>query len=168
MPAPDFEREPRAVLRDAVRAEWIDRNGHFNAGATAQVFDQAIGDWLDRCGMNGEHRARHRSATFTAESHILYLRELHEGAPIVVTAQLLAYDAKRMHTFLRLHHAKEGFLASTNEVLSLHVDMTTRRVAPFPDELRANFAAIARLQEELAVPAQVGRVMGVTTPAPRR
>lgn len=168
MSQPDFDLEPKAILRDVVRLEWIDRNGHFNAGAIAQVFDQAIGDWLDRCGMTAEYRTRHRTATFTAESHILYLRELHEGAPIAVTAQLLGQDSKRLHTFLRLHHAEEGFLASTNEVLSLHVDMTTRRVAPFARPLLGNFAEIARLQANLPRPSQVGRVMGINAPPPER
>jgi acyl-CoA thioester hydrolase len=168
MNASTDDSEPRAVLRDVVRPEWIDRNGHFNAGAIAVVFDEAIGAWLDRCGMVPDFRREHQVATFTAESHLVYLRELHAGAPILVTAQLLDFDAKRLHTFLRLRQADEGFLVATNEVLSLHVDMTTRRVAPFGPSIVERFSELRTLQRQLARPPQAGRTIGIATAPPAR
>ena len=75
----------------------------------------------------------HGHSCFTAEVHVRYLRELHAGDPVRVTFQLLDYDAKRMHYFEQLFHAEEGWLSATSENMALHVDMTARKTAPFPD-----------------------------------
>jgi hypothetical protein len=40
--------------------------------------------------------------------------------------------------FQRMYHAKYGYLAATAEWMSLHVDMKTRRVAPWPDKILDN------------------------------
>ncbi len=66
-----------------------------------------------------------------------------------VTFQLLDYDAKRMHYFEQLFHAEEGWVSATSENMSLHVDMTSKKTAPFPpdgallvaneDSARANY-----------------------------
>ena len=59
-----------------------------------------------------------------------YLRELHAGDPVRVTFQLLGHDAKRMHYFEQLFHAYEGWMSATSENMTLHVDMTAKKVAP--------------------------------------
>ena len=48
--------------------------------------------------------------------------------------QLLDYDAKRIHLFEQLLHASENWVSATSENMTLHVDMTTKKVTPFPDE----------------------------------
>ena len=72
-----------------------------------------------------------------------YLRELHAGDPVRVTFQLLDYDAKRMHYFEQLFHATDGWISATSENMTLHVDMTTKKVAPFPEKA----LALARADE---------------------
>jgi acyl-CoA thioester hydrolase len=45
--------------------------------------------------------------------------------------------------------------------MSLHVDLGTRKVCPMPDAVQHELAAIRAAHEALAVPGQVGHVMGV-------
>ena len=59
-----------------------------------------------------------------------YHREVREGDPLRFTTRLLGHDAKRIHYIHEMFHADEGYLAATNELMSLHVSQATRRGAP--------------------------------------
>ena len=62
-------------------------------------------------------------------------REVRAGDPLIVTTQLLEFDARKIHYFHRLYHAAEGYLAATHDLLSLHVSRDTRRVSAMPPAL---------------------------------
>ena len=147
--------------RDVVRPEWIDENGHFNMGYYVVAFDLATDTWLDHIGLSASERARSGVTTFTLESHVNYLRELREGAPLRFTTRLLAFDQKRIHYLHEMHHATDGFLAATNELMSLHVSLATRRAAPMAENVLARLADILSVHEALPVPSQVGRRIGL-------
>ena len=143
--------------RDVVRPEWIDDNGHLNMGYYVVAFDRATDSWLDHIGLSTSERARSGTTTFTLESHVNYLREVREAAPLRFTTRLLAYDQKRIHYFHEMHHATDGFLAATNELMSLHVNLATRRAAPMATHVLARLADVLSLHETLPAPPQVGR-----------
>jgi len=147
--------------RDVVRPEWIDDNGHFNMGYYVVAFDLATDAWLDHIGLSASERAQSGATTFTLESHVNYLRELREAAPLRFTTRLLAFDQKRIHYFHEMFHATEGFLAATNELMSLHVKLATRRGAPMAPEVLARLADVLSLHETLPLPPQVGRRIGL-------
>lgn len=152
---------PFESYRDVVRPEWIDHNQHMNMGYYLVVFDFATDAWLDFVGLTREHRRRHDVTTFCLEGHITYHREVGAGAPLRFTTRLLGFDAKRIHYFHEMHHADEGYLASTNELMSVHVSRETRRSAPMAPEILERLAAIKRAHEALPPAPQVGRVMGL-------
>jgi acyl-CoA thioester hydrolase len=60
-----------------------------------------------------------------------------------------------------MYHAEEGYLASTNELVSLHVDMETRRSAPMPEDVLAQLDRIAAAHGTLPRPKQAGRVISI-------
>lgn len=152
---------PFVGLRTVVKPEWIDFNGHFNAGYYMVVFDDAIGPWMQFLGLDDQHRAAESVTTFTVEGHITYDREVHEGEPIEVRTQLLDYSDKAVHAFQQMVHATEGWLAATNEVMSLHISTETRRSAAMAPTILERLAAIEQAHRHLPVPPQVGRVMGI-------
>ena len=86
-----------------------------------------------------------------------YLREVHLGDPVQVTVYLLGADEKRLHTFEELRHAGEGWLSATSENISLHIDMTARKVAPFPADIRARIAEIVNIHAATPRPEGIGR-----------
>lgn len=154
--------------RDVVRPEWIDHNGHMNVGYYVLAFDFATDAFLYWLGLDPPHRAEHRVATFALEGHITYQREVREGDPLRFTTQLLDADEKRIHYFHRMYHAEEGFLAATNELLSLHVSRETRRAAPIAEPVRERIGAILACHAKLDRPGEVGRVMGLRAGATTR
>ena len=152
---------PFDSYRDVVRSAWIDRNGHLNMGYYVVVFDFATDAWLDFIGLDTEHRQGRKIATFSLESHVTYAREVGGGDELRFTTRLLDYDAKRIHYFHEMYHAREGYLAATNELLSLHVSQETRRSAPMAPQVQGRLAAIRLAHDTLPIPPQVGRVMGL-------
>ena len=152
---------PFDVHRDVVRPEWIDANGHLNMGYYVVAFDLATDAWLDHIGLTAAERDRSGVTTFTLESHVNYLREVKEGDPLRFTTRLLAYDAKRIHYFHEMHHATGGYLAATNELMSLHVNLEARRAAPMAEDVLARLAEVLSVHETLPMPSQVGRRIGL-------
>ena len=161
MTSAPFDVAPFDEHRDVVRPEWIDDNGHLNMGYYVVAFDRATDTWLDHIRLPASEKTRSGATTFTLESHVNYLRELRGAAPLRFTTRLLAFDAKRIHYFHEMHHATEGFLAATNELMSLHVNLATRRAAPMSADVLARLADILSLHETLPIPPQVGRRIGL-------
>lgn len=152
------------VSRGSVAPEWIDVNGHMNVAWYVLAFDQGVDALWTRFGITEAHIRSNLSSTFAAEAHVMYLRELHEGDPFLVTAQIIAYDEKRIHQFQRMYRATDGVLAATAEWMNLHVDLGTRRVAPWPQQILAGIAAVAREQRDWALPAEAGHRMTIARP----
>lgn len=156
IPAP-FDR-----YRARVRPEWIDSNHHMNMGYYVVVFDLATDEWFAWVGLDAAHRAAQRVTTFCLEAHVTYHREVREGDPLRFTTRLLGFDARRLHYFHEMHHAEAGFLAATNELMSLHVSLETRRAAPMAPEILERLARIQKAHDALPRPPQVGRAMGLS------
>ena len=70
-------------------------------------------------------------------------------------------DTKRLHFFQYMYHAEKKYLAATAEQLALHVDMTSRRTAPFPADVQVGLAKLMQTHQSLETPAEVGRRMGI-------
>jgi acyl-CoA thioester hydrolase len=147
--------------RDVVRPEWIDHNGHMNMGFYLVVFDFATDGWFRHVGLGEAHRAARQVTTFCLEAHITYHREVRAGDPLRFTTRLLGWDAKRIHYFHEMYHAGDGFLAATNELMSLHVSEATRRGSPMAPEILDRLARIQAVHDALPRPALVGRRMGM-------
>jgi acyl-CoA thioester hydrolase len=98
-----------------------------------------------------------QGSTFTAECHVRYLREIHLGDPVQVSILLVGADEKRLHTFEELRHAGEGWLSATSENMTIHIDMSARKTAPFPPDIRARIAAVANAHSAVARPEGIGR-----------
>jgi acyl-CoA thioester hydrolase len=159
---------PFDTYRDRVRPEWIDHNQHMNMGYYLVVFDFATDAFLAWVGLDEAHRRERRVTTFCLEAHITYHREVGAEAPLRFTTVLLAHDDKRIHYFHQMYHATEGYLAATNELLSLHVSRDTRRSAPMAPEILARLAEIQRAHDALPRAPQVGRVIGLASRPPAR
>jgi acyl-CoA thioester hydrolase len=80
--------------------------------------------------------------TFCLEAHVTYHREVRAG-------------------FHEMYHAREGYLAATNELMSLHVSEVTRRGAPMAPEILARLARIRKAHDALPRPPQAGRAISL-------
>lgn len=149
---------------DRVRPEWIDYNGHLNLAYYVVAFDKCVDTVFEKIGIGLDYRKRDELGTFAAETHTLYEREVLEGDPLRIAMHVLAVDAKRMHIFLEMFHAEQGFRAAAQEIMYLHVDLKIRRVSPWPDDVKAKLDAMAAHSATQPVPAGVGRKIAMPAP----
>ena len=144
-----------SVMR--VEPSWIDYNGHLNMAYYNVLFDRCVDEAYELLGIGADYLSRHGHSTFTAEAHVRYLRELHEGDPVRATFQMLDYDSKRIHYFQQLFHATDGWMSATSENMTLHVDMAARKVAPFPEAVRRTLCRMKMAHARLPRPEAAGR-----------
>ena len=144
-----------SVMR--VEQSWIDYNGHLNMAYYNVMMDRAIDEMWLQLGIGPTYMKERHGSTFTAECHVRYLREIHLGDPVQVTVYLLAADEKRIHTFEELRHAAEGWLSATSENMTIHIDMSARKTAPFPPDIRARIQDVVNSHDTVPRPEGTGR-----------
>lgn len=140
-----------------IEPQWIDYNGHPNMAYYNVMFDRAVDELWLKLGIGPPYMKERHGSTFTAECHVRYLREIHLGDPVQISVLLVAADEKRLHTFQELRHATEGWLSATSENMSVHIDMTARKTAPFPADIRANVEAVTVAHSTIPRPEAIGR-----------
>jgi len=145
------------VAEGVVLPEWIDANGHMNLAYYVVLFDQATDLLYDILGLGQAYRDTTGNSTFTAETHTLYEREVRLGERVRVVPHLLGADAKRLHYFHEMFHAESGHRVAAQELIALHIDMSVRRVAPFPPKLLEKIQHVLRECAGKPMPAGVGR-----------
>ena len=144
----------------SVEPDWIDYNGHLNMAYYNVLFDRGADDLFEEFGIGPDYPQKRGFSTFSAEFHVCYLRELHEGDQVYVTSQLLDMDEKRFHFFQELHHV-DGWLSATGEGLGLHIDMSGPKVAPMPDDVKAKMRGVFEAHRPLPRPERAGRRIGI-------
>ena len=122
---------------ETVIKEWTDYNGHLNVAFYIRVFDIAADIMLDNFKMGGESAKKDNRTTFVAEMHTNYYQEVRLGEEVETHIAYVDHDKKRIHYKLSMFHKEKKYLAASNEVLSLYVDLSKRKVVEFdPDRLK--------------------------------
>jgi len=119
---------------EKVIKEWTDYNGHLNVAFYVHVFDLAADVMLDNFKMGGESAKKDKKTTFVAEMHTNYYQEVRLGEEVETHVTFIDHDKKRIHYKLSMFHKEKKYLAATNEVLSLYVDLTKRKVVEFDQD----------------------------------
>lgn len=148
---------PLPIHEAKVLPAWIDYNGHMNVAYYVLAFDNATDKMCDLLDIGIAHLKRDNGSIFTLDLRVNYLREVKEGDPLTFDMQLLDFDSKRMHVFMRMFQSDEGYLSATEEFVILHVDMTSRRAAPFPEKTMAMLRAMKTAHANLPPPSNLGR-----------
>lgn len=159
--APIFFFAPFVSSPMNVEPAWIDYNGHMNMAYYHVLFDRAVDEGFGVVGLGHDYLEERNASYFTAEIHTVYKRELTLGDTVRATLQLIDYDEKRLHFYMELRHVRDGWVAATCECMSLHVDMTSRKVQPFPDDILANLAVMKAAHARLARPPALGRAIAI-------
>jgi acyl-CoA thioester hydrolase len=143
-----------------IEPDWIDYNGHLNMAFYNVLFDRAADEVFELLGLGPDYARERKLTIYTAELHVCYVQELHLADRVTVTYQLLDHDEKRIRAYEEIRHV-DGWLAATAESLSLHVDMTGPRVAPFPADVQALLDNLAAAHADLVMPERAGRSIGI-------
>ena len=114
--------------------EWTDYNGHLNVAFYVHVFDKAADVMLDNFKMGGQSAKQEKKTTFVAEMYTAYKQEVRLGEEVEIHLTHVDHDKKRIHYKLSMFHKEKKYLAATNEVLSLYVDLSQRKVVEFDQD----------------------------------
>lgn len=142
-----------------VLPEWIDHNGHMNVAYYVLAIDESLYDFFGHFGLNQNYRDTTGCSTFTGDLHIYYKREIREGDAFTVKSTLLGFDDKRIRYMSQMFRADDGSEVALQEALSLHVDLTARRVCPMREPLTSRLTELQEMQGEIEVPPEVGRTI---------
>jgi acyl-CoA thioester hydrolase len=154
-PAPFSAPFVSSVMK--IEPHWIDYNGHLNVAYYNVLFDRAVDEVYELIGLGPDYLKQRGHSTVVAELHVRYLREVREADLLRVTVQMLAYDAKRIHLFEQLLHATENWVSATSESMTLHVDMTAKKVTPFPESVMRKLERMQTAHAVLPRPEAAGR-----------
>ena len=119
---------------EKVIKDWTDYNGHLNVAFYVHIFDIAADIMLDNFKMGGESAKKDKKTTFVAEMHTIYKQEVRLGEEVETHLTYVDHDKKRIHYRLSMFHKEKKYLAATNEVLSLYVDLEKRKVTEFDSD----------------------------------
>ena len=114
--------------------EWTDYNGHLNVAFYVHVFDIAADIMLDSFKMGGQSAKQDKKTTFVAEMYTAYKQEVRLEEEVETHLTYVDHDKKRIHYRLSMFHKEKKYLAATNEVLSLYVDLNQRKVVEFDQD----------------------------------
>jgi acyl-CoA thioester hydrolase len=149
------------LLEGQVTPDFIDANGHMNirhyldAGALgADVICRHI-------GIDDAYRAGRRLGVFTAEHHIRYFSEMHEGDKYSVHTAFVERSSKAGHLLSFILDREAERLACTVDIILVGVGMDTRRPADFPGDVAAGFDTLIAEARALSWPLPLSGAMGI-------
>ena len=146
---------PLDFYRGEVLPAWVDYNHHMTEAAYLTAFGWASDALFTYIGDDDQYRTDGHSF-YTVETHIAYLREAAERAPLRITTRVLGVDRKRLLIYHEMFHGTDDTLLATTEQMLVHVDMNAgRSVAILPD-VRTALDAICTAHSTLAPAARAG------------
>jgi acyl-CoA thioester hydrolase len=146
---------------EIVTNDWVDYNGHMNVAYYVLIFDHATDVLMNHISLDQEHRNATGGSMFVVESHIVYEQEVMEGINVEIDTLVLDVDDKRLHLFMTMREAGSDVTAATIEMMILHVDLNTRKSAPFPIHIKQELSELKEQHASSAQPSQIGRKIGI-------
>ena len=139
MPQPTYAQlsSMPAYCQQVVPSAFEDVNGHLNIRHYLGIASEGMDESLAPLGiLENWPRVAHQ-AVFSAEHHLTYAAELRTGDAVSVRVRLIGRSARAAHAVAYLVDETHQRLSYVMEEIFLHVDMTTRRTSPWPDDVAA-------------------------------
>ena len=144
-----------------VPATYLDSNGHMNIRHYFDLGAQSILSRWRELGRSSRGAAARPLSLFTAEHHLRYLREMRVGEHVSMHAQMLDRSHNAAHAMAFLVNRSTMELSFTFEAVVVHMDLQTRRAAPFADDVAAKLDAEIERLGNLGWDAPVCGAMGI-------
>ncbi|MGA9747290.1 MAG: thioesterase family protein [Nocardioides sp.] len=138
-----------AYAEQPVPIAFEDVNGHLNVRHYTGIASEGLDESLVAQGIPQNWPATGH-ACFSAEHHLTYLAELRTGDKMSTRVRMLGRAERAAHALVYLLDESHQRLSFVMEEILLHIDMETRRTAPWPGDVAA--ALDARISEDAALP----------------
>lgn len=156
----DFSTLP-TTHQQIIPEDYLDFLGHMNIMYYTHLIDRANFGFFDRLDFGKEYHTQSGFASFGIEEHTSYLAEVRAGESLTIRTRVLGVGRKTFHLMHFMVKDAGDILAATTEMLSVHIDMGTRRSSPLPDEIAHRFRAYLHDHEKLPWAAPVCGAMSV-------
>ncbi|MBI2318422.1 MAG: thioesterase family protein [Betaproteobacteria bacterium] len=123
------------TYRGVVYPWQIDHMGHMNVQFYTARFDEATWHLNASIGLTPAYFKANRRGMAAVEQRTRYLRELHAGALIRITSELVELKGKMARFIHRMYDDETGDEVASSELVALFIDTGTRRAVPFPEEI---------------------------------
>jgi acyl-CoA thioesterase FadM len=141
IPSLEEARAMTLTLEASVERRFIDAMGHMNVSWYVHLFDRATWAFFEGLGIDEDYRRRTNTGMFAVEEHVRYLGELREGERLEVRTRLDGGGPKSVRLFHVMIDPARGRLSAVADVVGVHIDLETRRAAPFGDEVASRIRA---------------------------
>ena len=150
-PQPTYEQlaDLTAYAEQPVPVAFEDVNGHLNVRHYTGIASEGLDESLVELGIPQNWPVLGH-ACFSAEHHLTYLAELRTGDRMSTRVRLLGRSERAAHVLVYLLDESHQRLSYVMEEVFLHIDMETRRTAPWPDDVAD--ALDRRIAEHAALP----------------
>ncbi|WP_229054449.1 thioesterase family protein [Aeromicrobium sp. Leaf350] len=138
---------------EVVGTEHLDLNKHMNISHYYAFGFGAM--WsLNQTGlgMPDGYIATRGMTTFTAEQHLTFLAESSEGDHLAMIARPVDRGSRALHLATVILNTTREQIACVTESMLVHVDFSTRRPVPFPDDVAAVLDASLAEASDLRLP----------------
>ncbi|WP_395657341.1 thioesterase family protein [Nocardioides sp.] len=138
-----------AYSEQPVPIAFEDVNGHLNVRHYTGIASEGLDESIVELGIPQNWPAAGH-ACFSAEHHLNYFAELRTGDQMSTRVLLLGRSERAAHAVVYLLDDTHQRLSYVMEEIFLHIDMSTRRTAPWPEDVAANLDR--RIAEDAALP----------------
>lgn len=144
--------------------EAEDENGHVNVAYFYATHMRATDVGFAHTGFDESYRERTGHSIFSLEHHLRYYAEVMVGHEVSFHLRLLDRSDKIIHGMTILVNNSTGLIANTVEFVDAHVDLTTRRSHPMPNDLTDKIDRMIEAHGALAWHLPLSDVMGSRRP----
>jgi acyl-CoA thioester hydrolase len=123
------------TYRGVVYPWQMDHMDHMNVQFYTARFDEATWHFFAELGITTGYLMENRRGMAAVEQRTLYKQELHGGALIRITSELLEMKAKGIRFLHRMYNTENGEEVASSEIFGVHIDTDTRKAVPFPEDL---------------------------------
>jgi len=134
-------RAAELTVEAVVEPRFLDAMGHMNVAWYVYLFDRGIWEFFERHGLDEGYRQRSARGMFALEENLRYLSELREGQRLQVHTAALEVRPKTLRLQQYMVDCEADKVAAVREVVAAHIDLSTRRSAPFGDAVLAQLHA---------------------------
>ncbi|MGV9247693.1 acyl-CoA thioesterase [Streptomyces sp. NPDC003710] len=136
-----METQMEVTYRGTVYPWHCDHMGHMNVMWYVGKFDEATWHLFSGIGITPDYLRDTGHGMVAVDQRISYRREVLAGDVLVVRSALLEVRSKVIRFCHRMENAATGEVAALTVLTGVHLDTTTRRSCPLPEEQLARAKA---------------------------
>lgn len=123
------------TYRGVVYPWHIDQIGHMNVQFYTARFDEATWHFFAAIGITPGYLKSNARGMAAVDQHTRYRKELHAGALIRITSELLEIKSKTVRFRHHMYDAESGDEVAVTDLVGVHMDTAARRSVPLPQEI---------------------------------